>query len=332
MQEPRSWRTLLGRIIHDPQERQRIADELGVRPITLSRWVNKESIPRTQNLRHLLSIFPAQQRKLFLELVAEEFKDFPPISIEDTSLVISSAFYDQVLATHVSITDTLRCWTICSLIMQHALNQLDPEEQGLLLTVVRCMPPSGGDDDKVKSLREYVALGTYPWNPDLEQKAMFLGAESLAGYAVSSCRFATIQSITEGRTLLPAHRVEFEESAAAYPIMRSGRIAGCFLVSSVIRNNFVDQERLDLIQAYTNLLVLAFESEEFYAPAQFELRMMPNSTVQQRYFTNFRQRVGHTMIRAVHEGLPMNHNQAEQQVWSHLEDELLQLPPPFEGM
>lgn len=328
MQEPRSWRSLLGRIIHDPQERQRIADELGVRPITLTRWVSRESIPRTQNLRHLLSIFPLQQRKLFADLIAEEFKDFPLAPVEDNTQTISSAFYTRLLATNTSTTDILRCWVICSQILQQALIQLDPEHNGLLLTIVRCMPPS--NDGKVKSLREYVALGTYPWNTDLEQKAMFLGAESLAGYAVSSCRFATIQSITEGRTLLPAHRVEFEESAAAYPIMRSGRISGCFLVSSVLRNNFVDQEWLDLIQAYTNLLVLAFEPSDFYAPSQIELRIMPNSTIQQSYLTNFRQRVGTTMTRAVHEGLSLNHSQAEQQVWSHLEEELLRLPPPLD--
>ncbi|HET8911878.1 MAG TPA: hypothetical protein VFN23_10465 [Ktedonobacteraceae bacterium] len=328
MQEPRSWRSLLGRIIHDPQERQRIADELGVRPITLTRWVSRESIPRTQNLRHLLSIFPLQQRKLFADLIAEEFKDFPLAPVEDNTQTISSSFYTRLLATNTSTTDILRCWVICSQILQQALIHLDPEHNGLLLTIVRCMPPS--NDGKVKSLREYVALGTYPWNTDLEQKAMFLGAESLAGYAVSSCRFATIQSITEGRTLLPAHRVEFEESAAAYPIMRSGRISGCFLVSSVLRNNFVDQEWLDLIQAYTNLLVLAFEPSDFYAPSQIELRIMPNSSIQQSYLTNFRQRVGTTMTRAVHEGLSLNHSQAEQQVWSHLEEELLRLPPPLD--
>lgn len=329
MQEPRSWRSLLGRIIHDPQERQRIADELGVRPITLTRWVTRESIPRTQNLRHLLSIFPTQQRKLFAELIAEEFKDFPLAPVEDNTQFISPLFYMRALATNASTTDILRCWTMCSLILQQALIHLDPEHDGLLLTVVRCMPPT--DDGKIKSLREYVALGTPPWNMDLEPKAMFLGAESLAGYAVSSCRFATIQSITEGRTLLPAHRAEFEESAVAYPIMRSGRIAGCFLVSSVLRDNFVDQERLDLIQAYTNLLVLAFEPADFYAPAQIELRMMPDGTIQQRYLTNFRQRVGMTMTRAVHEGLSLNHSQAEQQVWSHLEDELLRIPPAVDG-
>jgi hypothetical protein len=269
-----------------------------------------------------------QQRKLFADLIAEEFKDFPLAPVEDNTQTISSSFYTRLLATNTSTTDILRCWAICSQILQQALIHLDPEHDGLLLTIVRCMPPS--DDGKVKSLREYVALGTYPWSTDLEQKAMFLGAESLAGYAVSSCRFATIQSITEGRTLLPAHRVEFEESAAAYPIMRSGRISGCFLVSSVLRNNFVDQERLDLIQAYTNLLVLAFEPSDFYAPSQVELRIMPNSTIQQRYLTNFRQRVGTTMTRAVHEGLSLNHSQAEQQVWSHLEEELLRLPSPLD--
>ena len=50
MQELPSWRVLLGQLIHDPQERNRIANELGINPATLVRWAHNETNPRPQNL------------------------------------------------------------------------------------------------------------------------------------------------------------------------------------------------------------------------------------------------------------------------------------------
>ncbi len=325
MQEVKNWRELLGRIIHDPHERQRLADELGIRPITLIRWVNGESIPRSQNLRHLISIFPHQYRKQFLEMVGLEFRDFPLIPYDEHTPGLSATFYDRVLAKNASSTDTHRSWDICSLILQDAIEVLDPDEQGLMLTVARCTPPS--DEHKVRSLREYVGIGTLPWSTALEQKALFLGAESLAGYAVGHGRDFKIQSLTEGRSMLPYHRVEYEESAAAYPIVRSGKIAGCFLVSSVQTDNFLQQERLSLIQAYTNLLVLAFDPHEFYVPQDIALRIMPVSQEQQPYFVNFQQKVSQLMIRASNGPQPLSHNLAEEAVWKQIEEDMLSHPP-----
>ncbi len=41
-----SWHELLGRIISDPQEKQRVVNELGINPITLNRWIKGEVISR----------------------------------------------------------------------------------------------------------------------------------------------------------------------------------------------------------------------------------------------------------------------------------------------
>jgi hypothetical protein len=41
-----SWSELLGRIIADPQEKQRIVNEPGINPITLNRWIKGEAISR----------------------------------------------------------------------------------------------------------------------------------------------------------------------------------------------------------------------------------------------------------------------------------------------
>ncbi|MDQ6643838.1 MAG: helix-turn-helix domain-containing protein [Chloroflexota bacterium] len=176
-----TWRSLLKTIISDPHERQRLAEELGIKSITLSRWANNESDPRPQNLRHLLTALP-QQREQMLELIREEtgFEEFTNASFDDSSIDIPSAFYNRVFSARSSTVESMRFWSISNLILQQAISQLDPDRLGIALNVVRCMIPSLSDQ-KVHSLRESVGFGTHPWSGDLEQKAMFLGAESLCG-------------------------------------------------------------------------------------------------------------------------------------------------------
>jgi transcriptional regulator with XRE-family HTH domain len=321
--QPETWRSLLKSIISDPQERQRLAEELGIKPITLIRWANGESDPRPQNLRHLLTAVP-QHRDQMLELIREEtgFEEFTNTSFDESSISIPSAFYNRVFTARSSTVESMRFWSICNLILQQAVSQFDPDRLGIAVNVVRCMTPSPVDH-KVHSLRESVGFGTHPWGGDLEQRAMFLGAESLCGYVATVCRPASNQNIDEKHNLIPAHRVEYEKSASVHPILFAGRIAGCLLVSSTQYNYFLSQTRLNFIENYANLLALAFEPEEFYEPQDIELFVMPNQEEQKKYFADFRQRVANTMIEGARNKRPMNNIQAEQSVWQQLEEELL---------
>jgi transcriptional regulator with XRE-family HTH domain len=322
--QPETWRSLLKTIINDSHERQRLAEELGIKPITLTRWANGESDPRPQNLRHLLIAIP-QHRDQMLDLIRKEtgFEEFTNAGFDESSVSIPSAFYNRVFTARASTVETMRFWSICNLILQQAVSQLDPDRLGIAVNVVRCMTPSP-EDHKVHSLRESVGFGTHPWSGDLEQKAMFLGAESLCGYVATLCRPASNQNIDEKQNLIPAHRVEHEKSASVHPILFAGRIAGCLLVSSTQYHYFLSQTRLTLIENYANLLALAFEPEEFYEPEDIELFVMPNQEEQKKYFANFRQRVANTMIEGARNKQPVNNIQAEQIVWRQLEEELLQ--------
>ena len=77
MEESRTWRDLLARIINDPQEKRRIADALGVNPTTLVRWVRGDATPRQQSLQGLLEVVP-QYRARLLPLIAQAFDEFSP--------------------------------------------------------------------------------------------------------------------------------------------------------------------------------------------------------------------------------------------------------------
>jgi len=322
MQESPSWRALLGQSIRDPQERQRIARELGVNPITLTRWVNNEATPRPRNLLRLPDVLPLH-RTMLGESIAKEVTDLTLVEevTEDTSQGIPYEFYERVLRTRASIPKRLRFLSLADLILQQALAQLVPYRLGLAVIVVQCMPPREGN--QICSLRESVGRGTAPWESDLGPQAILLGAESLAGHAVTTDRLVVNQNLREEGSRFPAYRGVWEESAAACPITLEGAIAGSLLVSSA-RPSYFLPSRLGLVQSYADLIALAFGPEEFYEPERIVLRLVPPQDEQQPWLSSFRQRLIETITQAAKSGHPLDSMQAEQRVWQQFEEQLLQ--------
>lgn len=334
MEQPRTWRALLGEVIRDAQEKQRIADELGINPITLIRWAKGRSNPRLHSLRQLLNAMPLR-RQMLLPLIAEEFEDILDASnTQSTDVVqeIPSAFYARVLTINTFTPSLLRASSIYTLILEQALAQLDPNKLGMSITMIRCIPPAAGH--KVRSLRSGLGRGTAPWSSHLENQTLLLGAESLAGYSVASCRLVVNQNIHAGVSFFPVRWSEWEESVAACPLLRGNCVAGCMLVVST-QVDYFSPSRQALIQNYANLMAVACEPEDFYDLSHLELGLMPPVHVQRVYFTQFQQRITQAMIQASREGRPITSLQAETLVWQHLEEELLQeylrLPVNTEG-
>ena len=321
MADTPSWRDLLRDIINEPNERDRIASAIGVRPITLTRWVNGESKPRPRNISQLLQALPQQQRDRLRELLNEEYIEVFDLSTSDQSDEIEYKFVMQVLELRATTSDNLLFWTLCRKVLLQALRRLDPERIGMAITLVQCMPLSS--NGKVHSLRESMGVGTSPWQDDLEQQSIFLGAESLAGYVVARCHPMSVQDLRIENMLLPAYQTEYEVSATAFPILYATRVAGCLLVSSTQPNYFLLKDRLALIHDYARLIGLAFTPEQFYPAEKIDLHFMPPAEVQRTYFVTFQQRVTALMRQAFNASRPLTRMQAEQLVWQQLEEELI---------
>ena len=106
------WREFLNSIISNPAERDRIANEIGVHAITLSRWASGESTPRPHNLRQLLRALPMQQRNQLQPLLVKESSDISQLEIDTTEQDIPYGFIMDVLEARSSIPDLLRFWSI----------------------------------------------------------------------------------------------------------------------------------------------------------------------------------------------------------------------------
>lgn len=315
-----SWREFLKELISIPTQRDRLANELGVRHITLTRWATGESNPRPKHIHQLLHALPKEQYTQFYALLEQDHFPLSEASTDGSSSELAYDFIMQVHDIYATIPDSLRSWTIYRLILQHALRQLDPERLGMSITIVQCMPPTR--DGRIHSLREITGQGTPPWEGNLEEKSIFLGAESLAGYAVTVLHPQAVQDLKTETTLVPAYQTEHEVSAIASPILFANRVAGCLLISSTQINYFLSQTRLSQINGYTRLIALAFEPKEFYPPEIIQLNVMPAALVQRELFKTFRQRV-HTIMRTAFDAeQALSVKDAEQIAWQQLEEEL----------
>ncbi len=80
-----------------------------------------------------------------------------------------------------------------------------------------------------------------------------------------------------------------------------------------------------LIRNYAELMVLAFEPEEFYELSDIQLALMPEFEVQEQYFHTIRQRISKVMEEGSTKKPPVTITEAEQVVWQQLEEEFVQL-------
>jgi GAF domain len=333
--EPQTWRQLLALRISDHDERRRIAQLAGVDEVTLKRYAEgKTKRIRPRLLQPLVAAWPSEERPLMTRLILEEFPDFVPGEQHDAASLnglnataapdgIPLEVYERATRAYATTPLSLRFWVISNLVLGAALEQLDPRPHpvGVEVVLVQCMRCS--HSETVGYLRETCLLGTPPWRTD-QLTQLFLGAESLSGYAVTSARPALCQNLRTNPAFLPVRVEAYEESAVAYPLLQGERVGGCLLVASA-QEDFFTPQRLQLVNAYADLAVLALQDEQFYEKQAIQLGTMPATDVQQAHFASFRRRVNELI--SAPDRKVSNIVQAEQLVWSQLAEELMSLNP-----
>ncbi|MEO8971154.1 MAG: GAF domain-containing protein [Ktedonobacteraceae bacterium] len=317
------WQNVLKQIIKASSERRRLATALGLSEMALARWTNEGILPQRSQITRLVQIVQPQYRQELIE--ALEAGPYPNIQFwlrEGPSEQITTDFYSHTLSLRTTTTESLRFWQISEAILLQVLEQLDPNRQGMSITLVQCMPPSRTYDNKIRSLREVAGKGTPPWDSDLTHLSLFLGMESLAGYVVEARHEATIEDLSKDH-LVPAYRTENEVSAAVYPIMLGDSIVGCLSASSTQRGYFT-QQKMALLAAFSNLASLAFNKVDFHVATKVELRIMPPPDIQRPILSSFRQRVAKNLTNAQYQRIQKTNTEAEREAWEAIENELIE--------
>jgi hypothetical protein len=322
-QEPATWQELLGQLITNPQVRARLATAIHVRPITLQRWAEGGTRPRVENIRLLIKNIPKETYPLFMRLLVADFPELlqDELSEERSLQGIPAEFYARALSNLALTPTSIYRQSMQDLILQQALQHLDPDQQGLSITLALCVPPRFGR--KVRSLREVGGLATPPWPRNLAGRPMFLGSESLVGYAVTHAHSYVINSRDE-KNLFAVQWTEYEESVAVFPIFFRARIVGGLIVSSA-HKHFFTQPRLAVVEDYAHLAACIFEPEESFDFNEIELGIMPPHASQCPHFADYNQRVSRKLVEANATGQQVTMQQARELVWQDLEDILLQV-------
>ena len=318
-----TWRELLGHTLKNQQERARLVREIDVKPITLQRWVSGESRPRDENIRRLARAFTPDLAVPFLRLIAVEFPAFVREKVEsDTfALEIPVELYTQMFRIYTKMPLELVSQALQTVLLERAIEHLDPDRSGLCLTFAMCVPPAPGQ--KVRSLRQVSGIGTSPWERNLERKTIFLGTESLAGNAVMAAEIIYVES-RESNPPCPIQWTAYEHSAVAMPVLRQGKIAGVLLASST-RPYYFTPVYKRLLELYAHLAILIFPPDEFYKLKEVQLGRLPDYELQKPYFSHFEQRVVRRQGEAMATGGYLSIQQAHQDVWREIADKLLGL-------
>jgi hypothetical protein len=190
----------------------------------------------------------------------------------------------------------------------------------MALSLALCMHPASGQ--YVRSLREVAGRGTPPWQSTLTQEALFLGVESLAGYALTKGRTYVAENKDDRMRFYAVRWEEWEESAMACPVMLEGRYAGCLIASSTQPGYFLPF-RQALLEQYAGLMALALDAKDFYNHEDIKLLPMPARDVQHERTASFRQRLSQVILDASRNHEELDIEQAERLVWQQLEEELL---------
>ncbi len=254
---------------HDRAEIARVARNLEIADITMYRWMNGSSEPRNVHLKRLPEVL-GEHRGNLTYAINQTFPgvlDFPSTGVRE----VRKDIYRRVLDLMTTTTeDDARFWQVTQAVFEYALLHLDSDRRGLAITYANLMPVH---EDGIHSLREVAMRGNHPWPFSLESK-VFLGSTTLAGAAAMLQRLQTWDNLDHEKRLL-VDIDEFENSAAACPVMRAGRIAGVLIISSVQTSFFADAMACQAATEYAQLLSLALREEDFYPCSLLHLRPMP---------------------------------------------------------
>jgi hypothetical protein len=266
---------------------EKVINFLQVSHKTLMNWIKSKANPDFRIFQQVLEAFPDDYDAL-LELIQREFPHFVPerLAEGEAPREILAPFHNRLSKTLHDSLPTLRFWSTCQLVLQQAMQQLDPYRTGMMMAIMTCTPPSSGE--KVRSLHGYLGLGSSKWMENWYQQPFFFGSDSLSGYAATVGDIQVIHDLKSDLTGVSLYDVDDMRSILVVPILSCRKCAGCLYIASTSPNYFRSR-RLELVQQYVECLARAFSPEEFYAPEQMQFSILPYKT-QIFYFNQMQQR------------------------------------------
>lgn len=288
------WRLILREYIaKNPDEKRAIARKLEVSLRSIERWTADESTtaPDRSKVFKLSQMVPGKEQEMRLSLQRDYPEAFERPSGSEILSNIPSVFLLRNIGTLATTARKLARPTIMSSTMRQMAGHLDPDEEGILVLFAQCVKPVESDG-KVGSLTIHTTgYGTERWRYQQVERSYMIGADTLSATAVNRGDIVLYPQdephIDYSKASLIIHG-ENIRSAAAYPVLREGDIAGALFVASA-QVDFFTETRRELIKQYADSFALALRDNEFYPSSQIELQPMPTVVHQSVIFVESQQ-------------------------------------------
>ncbi|MBV9689925.1 MAG: hypothetical protein JO202_09460 [Ktedonobacteraceae bacterium] len=323
MNDTSCWRDVLATLIKERRAREHLAQQIGVNPVTLARWIQKDSRPRLESLTRLLNAVPAPYAGPLRTSIAREFPTLVPslsLPARKPAGELPAAFYRQLFKLLSGYSVPISYIAITDFVLAELIKLMNGEEDGLLVVVLQCLAPQ--QPPFVRSLVTTCRAATDNLPCEMLQDIAFFGAESLSGYAVSRGHSSVVPDYEHVEPLLPLAPVDPLRTVAVCPIRRGGKTAGCLAAAGILPHTLTP-ERQQLLEQAADALSVAFAEQDFYAPEHIRLAVMPSYEEQRPLLANFRERVTHLGMQLRRQGQALYIHEAETQVYQQLERELM---------
>jgi hypothetical protein len=246
------------------ERREEICNGLNLSAGTVRRWIRGEGNPKSrQTLVKLEELIPEMSQAL-----RKEFSSFF-IDSHDTLIRSVAPVYDRVLQVFNDTEQSRVLSTITEIVLDAMVKHVDIEQLGLVAILGQL---KHDPKQNVEYLQFYAwsGHGTGAWFEDQAIKDYQVDALSVSGQSVKRglpIYYSRDRELGRGASLACVEQIN---SAAAFPILRHGRIAGSVFVAAAVPNFFTRLKR-DTISLYMQMMSLAFNDTDFIAREQIRL-------------------------------------------------------------
>jgi hypothetical protein len=278
MEEKAEWRELL-RLWMDRASQdmlEKMLEDVDTTKRNVYRWIKGPTGPDSRRKvmmleRHIPEMGPALKKA---------FPRYYEVA-QDATLRAVAPVFAQVLRAQQTTERSMILQTITSIVLYALVNHLDIEKVGLMAFLGQLRSSrNDGQADQVL-IHAWSGHGTNQWFELQAHKSYVASSTSLCAQAVTS-GFPVFSSRDRDRVACSAETqyVDQIKSAASYPVLRFGRIAGVIYLASA-QEDFFDSTKKETLEHYARMISEAFFDEDFYAKEHITIQASIENAYQQ---------------------------------------------------
>ena len=266
------WCHLLTRWKEDspPDTVDKLLVELDTNPRTLYRWMRGENRPDSKlkvlTLEKNIPEMAFALRKEFPQYYEYEFQ-----SSQEAVLSAVAPFYVRVAQAARDIEKPFLLHTITRLVISNLVAHVDVEQHGFVALLVQLQSTHNNLYADELRAHAWSNCGTAIWFDFFLQRSFPVYKKSLCELAISTGNAAFYPRdqdyLINSTDILHVDRVQ---SAAAYPILRKGKVAGVIFMAAATENFFTTYVR-SIIEHYLLMIDRAFDDTDFYSLSQITI-------------------------------------------------------------